>query len=195
MSTEVPRTHPLRKLFRWATRKAFRELSDLADRRVERYISEEILGELVHADRIYLIKDARGRRLTELAEMVTERRGEARSGFERELEVTQHIGDFALFTAGLFPEGLDRKPSESMPLLARVGHVLVPCSRQLDYYLAEGRAAYRKASELWGRLSPERSSLFDRLSERFEGYVGAMGLIRFYLREDPHFRSYQRLIT
>jgi hypothetical protein len=192
MSTEVPRTHPLRRLFRWATREAFRQLPDLADRRTETYIAEEVLGELVHVDRIYLVRDARGRRLTDLAEMVYETSGTGGSGLERELEVNQHVGDFALFTAGLFPEGLDRRPPATVPLLARVGGVLVPCSRQLDYYLTEGRYGYRRAAELWERLSPDRAGVFRRLAHRFDGYVGAMGLIRCYLHEDPYFRRLTR---
>lgn len=191
MSWSVPRKHPLRKLFRWATREAFRQLSDLADQRVETYIAEDVLGELVHVDRLYWLRDARGRRLTELAEMVLEKRGTASSGLEREMEVNQHIGDVALFTAGLFPEGLDRRPAPTAPLLAHVGDVLVPCSRQLDYYLAEGKYAYRRAGELWERLSPERSWLFGHLAHRFEGYVGAMGLIRAYLHTDPSFRDWR----
>jgi len=188
MRYEVPRDHPLRRLFRWATHEAFRQLKDLADEQVETYISEEILGELVHIDRIYWLRNAQGKRLTDLAEMVMERRGTATNGFERELEVNQHIGDLALFTAGLFPEGLNRKPPPTMPLVAQVGEVLVPCSRQLDYYVAEGKSAYQRASELWRRLSRPRSALFGRLSDRFEEYVGAMSLIRAYLREDPYFR-------
>lgn len=188
MSTEVPRAHPLRKLFRWATHEALGQLSELADGRVETYISEEVLGELVHIDRIYMIRDGRGRRLTDLAEMACERKGIQRTGLEREMELSQHIGDLALFTAGLFPEGLDRSAPPLTPLLAYAGEVLVPCSRQLDYYLAEGKYSYRRAAELWEPLSPERAGVFQRLAQHFEGYVGAMGLVRCYLRGDPRFR-------
>ncbi len=195
MNTEVPKTHPLRKLFRRATREALRQLKDLADKRVEVYISEEILGELVHTDRVYMLRDLRGRRLTDLVDMVMEKSDTESVGLERELEVNQHIGDFALFTAGLFPEGLDHRPGATTPLLARVGGVLVPCSRQLDYYLAEGKYGYRRAGELWERLSPDRSGLFQRLAQRFEGYVGVMGLIRCYLHSDPFFRRMEGIIT
>ncbi|MBN1421892.1 MAG: hypothetical protein JXP34_24175 [Planctomycetes bacterium] len=196
MSLDIPRDHPLRDLFRGATREALGRLPALDDPGVAAHISDEILSSLVHVDRIYRLRDRRGRRLTELAEMTAEGRLPPRaSGFERQLEVRQHIGDFALFMTGLFPETLERWGSRpEQALVAKVGSVLVPFRRMVDYYIAEGRSAYAATSAMVRPLDADRSRVFGRLAERFEAYMEVMGLIRGSLSSRAFFREVEGLI-
>jgi len=196
MSLDIPLDHPLRDLFRGATRKALDRRPALDDPGVAAHISDEILCSLVHVDRIYRLRDRGGRRLTDLAEMTAEGRLPPRaSGFERQLEVRQHIGDFALFMAGLFPEALDRAgPRPEDALIAKVGSVFVPFRRVYDYYIAEGRSAYAATSEMVRSLDADRSRVFGTLADRFEAYVGVMGLIRSLLSSSAYFREVEGLI-
>src|SRR5579872_3451414 len=64
-----------------------------------------LLTRFIHRDAIYKVRNPAGRPLEEVAEMLVE--AEARIGDARR-EVHRHIGDFALFWTGLFPETLRR---------------------------------------------------------------------------------------
>ncbi|HRK20774.1 MAG TPA: hypothetical protein PLX06_03155 [Fimbriimonadaceae bacterium] len=74
---------------------------------VENYMAG-LLARFLHDEKIFAIRDAHGRRVRSVAEMLAE--GDVRlnaASFEREREVHRHIGDFLLFWSGLFPEFLD----------------------------------------------------------------------------------------
>lgn len=183
----VPRGHPLHQLFRSVTRRAFSSFRGLYHPDVETHISDEILTEFVHVDRIYRIRDEGGRRLSDLSEMSLERRQSSPSrGVERDLEIHQHTGDFALFMAGLFPEGMERRQSTNpKPLLACIGSTMVSLRQPRDFYIVEGRSAYSHVSRLYERMESPRCGLFQRLSNRFEEYLDLLGWIRDYLKEVP----------
>lgn len=78
----------------------------LPDPRLAAYVSG-LLVDFTHVDNLYRVRDARGRRLEDVGEMLLESNPllEA-SSFDREREVRKHVGDYVLFMTGLFPESL-----------------------------------------------------------------------------------------
>ena len=194
---EVPDDHALRTLFREAARHAFERYRALHDPAIEEHICEEVLGDFVHMDRIYRLHDREGQRLTDLASMAQQPREDAAaSGLERDLEVHQHVGDYALFIAGLFPEFIARYENRpDLPLLVCVGSTVVALQEPVTYYIVEGRSAYSHVSRLYKVFDSTRSGVFHRLSMRFEEYLGVMRDIRDYIRQRPEMEDVQGIIA
>ena len=101
-----PPEHPLRRLFAGLTEQTFLSTLGLADPPLTDYLSE-LLSRFVHVHAIYRLRDAAGRRLEEVAEMMIEAEAMPPEGRTRR-EVHRHIGDFALFWTGVYPEALTR---------------------------------------------------------------------------------------
>src|SRR5262249_62094620 len=85
-----------------------------ADREVSAYVAN-LLIDFVHVDRLYQVRNSRGKRLEEVGEMLVESNPalDARS-FEREREVRKHIGDYTLFLTGMFPEYVATLPRRGL---------------------------------------------------------------------------------
>ena len=82
---------------------------------------------------------------------------------EREISVRRHIGDYTLFMTGIFRERVQRLAST-------------------DYYVSQGRRAYRFVSE-HGRATTrprerDAAPVYARLAERFEHYAWALDYAR-----------------
>ncbi len=163
--------HPLRKLFRKALDFGFRE-NPVDKPGVGAYIEEQILCEFIHTDSLYKIKDAAGRPLEDVADLLAEGdlRLSARS-FNREFEVHKHIGDYTLFMLGMFPIALARRSGKEFIL----GRIIVPGSTLYDHYLLQGKRSYGLASEFTER------ELFLELSTNFLLYRNVLELVRIYL--------------
>jgi hypothetical protein len=102
--------HPLREFFEELVRRHFYHGADVHDSRVVSYIGG-VLTDFTHTDRLYQIRNARGRRLDEVADMLVESNPILdASSFDRERAVRKHIGDFTLFFAGFFPEAIASLP-------------------------------------------------------------------------------------
>jgi hypothetical protein len=173
--------HPLRKLFRKALDFGFRE--NPADKPgVGDYLEEQILCEFIHIDNLYKIKDAAGKPLEDVADLLTE--GDVRlnaSSFSKEFEVHKHIGDYTLFMLGMFPMALSRRSGKEFIL----GRIIVPGSTLYEHYLLQGRRSYGLASEFSER------ELFLELSTNFLLYRNVLELVRIYL-ETAKNRDYLR---
>ena len=185
----TPREHPLRTFFRAATSWAFARHRGLHEPAIEDHISDGILSEFIHINRIHSIRDEEGEPVSDMSGMAQEslQTSAARSGIERDLEVHQHVGDYALYMAGIFHEYLEREAaSNPTPLLACIGSAVVSMREPVDYYIVEGRSAYSHVSRLYRSLDSTRSGVFHRLSNRFEEYLELMGLIRGYIREQEN---------
>ena len=98
--------HPLARLFRELVQRRFCDDWQIRDGDVTAYISA-LLSRFTHVRELYRIRNARGKRLEDVGEMLIESNPllEA-SSFGREREVRKHIGDYSLFLCGLFPEML-----------------------------------------------------------------------------------------
>ena len=78
---------------------------------------------------------------------------------EREVSVRRHIGDYTLFMTGLFPERVHQIAS-------------------MGYYVSEGKRAYRFVSEHDRARDGRERAPYQRLAERFEGYMRALDYAR-----------------
>jgi hypothetical protein len=104
--TSLRPDHPLRRLFAGYTEHTFINTLGVGDPPLVDYLAE-LLSRFMHADAIYRLRNTRGRRLGEVAEMVVEAEALPPEGRTRR-EVHRHIGDFTLFWTGVFPEAVDR---------------------------------------------------------------------------------------
>lgn len=163
----IPQDHPLRRLFRELAAQRFGE-AGWDDDDAPAYVGD-LLTDFVHVDNLYRIRDARGRRLQTVAEMLVESNPLlGTGGFSREREVRRHVGDFTLFFTGLFPELL-----ESLGVMRRrMGADLF-----VDYVQA-GRESYRMVAEFDRFHGVGRAPIFARLAERFELAVFALNRVR-----------------
>jgi hypothetical protein len=148
--------HPLARLFRELVHRRFYEDSQIRDGDVTAYISG-LLSRFTDVRELYRIRDARGRRLEDVGEMLIESNPllEA-SSFDREREVRKHIGDYTLFLCGLFPEYVASLPRRSLRLDSIVD------------YIKAGKESYRVVSYFDQFEYRAEAPLFRKLAEWFE---------------------------
>jgi hypothetical protein len=163
--------HPLRKLFRKALDFGFR-VNPSEKAGIGEYLEDQILCEFIHADNLYKIKDASGRPLEDIADMLEE--GDLRlnaSSFSREFVVHKHIGDYTLFMLGMFPMALSKRTGKEFIL----GRLVIPGSSLYEHYLLQGQRSYSLASEFTDR------ELFRELSANFLLYRNILELVKIFL--------------
>ncbi len=181
MIKEIPYNHPLRKLFRWATKSAFRFNPYLQNDSVEKYISEWILARFIHMDNIYKIRNASGKKLYKVAEILSEGvLPGLKDNRMQDMAIHQYVGDYVLFIAGLFPNCVEKvlvRPSSKDYLMAKIGSLYYSFKNSYDYYIHQGQVSYKKASEMMRELQEEKSFVLKRLSNEFPAYVNIMSLI------------------
>lgn len=168
----ISRDHPLRHLFRELVARRFAEVGWREDDSPV-YVGD-LLTDFVHVDNLYRVRDARGRPLQAVAEMLVESNPLfGTTGFAREREVRRHVGDFTLFFTGVFPELL-----ESLGVMCRrLGPDVF-----VDYVQA-GKESYRMVAEFDRFHGVGRASVFARLAEGFELAVHALNRVRDDLLE------------
>ena len=146
-----PPEHPLRRLFAGLTEQTFLSTLGLADPPLTDYLSE-LLSRFIHVDAVHRLRDAAGRRLEEVAEMMIEAEAMPPEGRTRR-EVHRHIGDFTLFWTGVYPESLKRLRS-----VMSKDHFIDYCEQgKRSYYIASTfeAAPYRTEAPVLRRLSDE----------------------------------------
>jgi hypothetical protein len=141
----------LRRMFQAYIEQTFQVELGIADPPLTDYLTD-MLVRFLHTDLIYRMRNLRGRRMEEVAEMLAEAQ-ERQAKPQRELY--RHIGDFTLFWSGLYPEALPRLQSpESADSL-------------LDYR-AQGKRSYYLASTFHVDPYREEAPVLRRLSEEFD---------------------------
>lgn len=111
----------------------------------------DLLIRSVRSDVVHRIRSVTGKPLMSVPEMVAE--ASARLG-DAKRELHQHIGDFTLFWAGLYPEAL-RNNEEN--------------AGKFETYCSFGKRSYRIASSIESaREDVASATLLERLSDRFE---------------------------
>jgi hypothetical protein len=121
-----------------------------------------LLIDFVHTDSLYRVRDAQGRRLESLFELQLESQ---RGDTAHARETQKHLGDYAMFMVGLFPESLKRRRRAVSP----------------SYYVAQGKQAYTTVSEIDG-LRPS-AALFRKLALHFETCVHALNVEKAFLQD------------
>ena len=149
-----PADHPLRRHFAGVTEHTFLASLGVADPPLVDYLSL-LLTRFIHADDLYAVRDAAGRPLVEVVDMLLAAQKLPPEG-RTAREVYRHIGDFALFWTGLFPEALDRARSRRRTKDAFVD------------YCAQGKRSYYLASRFRDDPYQEEASILERLSDQFE---------------------------
>ncbi len=181
MAQPIPSGHPLARMLAGLTERNFTVHLGWRDVEVIGYVTH-VLMDFVDIERMYKIRDARGRRVEEVAEMLAEGDVMHRaSSIERERDVHKHIGDYTLFMTGLFPEFLRRQ---------RTSRPVMSADAFLDF-VRVGKRSYRIVSELGQSGHEEAGPLFRKLSENFELCVFGLGYVRADLDRlgTPRFRQ------
>ncbi|MFQ5658340.1 MAG: hypothetical protein ACE5G5_12430, partial [Candidatus Methylomirabilales bacterium] len=150
------------------TERSFLERLGWPDFEVIRYLVE-VLVDFTHIDSLYKVRNARGRRVEDVAEMLMEGRLPDRVGsIERQRQVHKHIGDYTIFMTGLFPEFLRRM---------KRAQVVASPDALLDY-VKTGKRSYRSASDFSYIDHGNEAFLFRKLAENFELCVFGLGYVR-----------------
>ena len=163
------------RFFKGVTEYAFVARLGIADPPLVDYVSALLLR-FVHSDVLYRLRDLAGRRLEEVAGMMTE--GQERIG-EARRDIHQHVGDFTLFWTGLYPESLRQLQSKD----------------RKDFFLdycQQGKRAYYIASTIPGEKTDSENDVLRRMSDEFEMCVYGLGEVRreWEQRDDfPGFKS------
>jgi hypothetical protein len=145
--------HPLRRLFAGLTEQAFLQTLGVGDPPLVDYLST-MLSRFVHMDAFVRLRDASGRRLEEVADMLVEAQKLPPAGNTCR-EIHRHIGDVTLFWTGIYPEALRRLRS-----VFKKDHFIDYCE--------QGKRSYWIASTYEGEPYREEAQVLRRLSEHFE---------------------------
>jgi hypothetical protein len=158
-------SHPLRQLFHEIVADVYAAESGIADPELTTYVGD-LLTEFSAADRLYRIRDAEGRPVRAVREMLVAADpifGSA-SSFDEEREVRRHIGDYALFATGMYPETMQLwKHSGSSSFLEMVS------TGKESYYIVSQFDLFEYKLE---------APLFGRLSEDFEACMHGLTCVR-----------------
>ena len=145
----------IRRFFSGITEHAFQVRLGIADPQLTDYLSD-LLTRFVRSDRLATIRDAKGRPVVEVVDMLSE--AQSRIGKARR-EVHRQIGDYTLFWAGLYPESLERRQKQLS-------------KDALIDYCEQGKRAYWIASTIDSdeqEAAPTISAdVLERLSAEFE---------------------------
>ena len=171
----IPESHPLRKLFQELVGRHYAEEIGIRDPQVVAYVSH-LLTEFCESDQLFKIHDPADRPLTDLGEMLLESDpvyGPAPS-FDRERQVRKHIGDYALFFAGMFPESIN--------------HFRLRRHRTENFvdWIKAGKESYYIVSKFEHFEYAKVAPLFANLSQNFEQCVYGLNLVKNELQEMQH---------
>jgi len=136
---------------------------------VQGYLAD-LLMKFQHTDHIFAVKNAFGERLVSVTDMIPE--GDIRlnaDSFERERVVHQHIGDFILFWAGVYPEFLRQ-------IRLDLGKDVV-----VDYP-RQARESYNFVSTFTMPPYDDEAPTFRKLSEGFDDFAFCLNVVSQKLR-------------
>ena len=163
----IPESHPLQQLFTELVGRHYAHEIGIHDPQVVSYVAH-LLSEFCDVEQLCKIHNAAGRSLSDVGEMLLESDpvyGPAPS-FDRERQVRKHIGDYTLFCAGMFPEGINQ---------ARLRRQRV---ENLIDWVKAGKESYYIVSKFeyfeYAKVAP----LFAQLSAKFEDCVYGLNLVK-----------------
>lgn len=174
----IRENHPLKRFFTGLVEQAFFCELGVCDPRLTDYLAELLIS-FIHMDRLHALRDARGRRLEQIASMLSLLdEGAEPTADDHHRAVHRHIGDYALFWTGVYPEHIR---THRRPLAAD----------HLVNYVAQGKRSYAIASTLTHDEGPPPAALLNRLSRDFECCVHGLGKVRSgWEQSDP--QSYRQ---
>ena len=170
----IPESSPLQVFFKEVVERNYGEVG-LRNSEVHAYVAN-LLAEFCETETLYKIKNADGRPLCDLGEMMLESDpiyGPAPS-FDRERQVRKHIGDYALFFSGMFPQGLN--------------HYRLRRTRMEDLidFVKAGKESYYIVSKFEHFEYAKVAPLFRKMSQEFERLVYGLNQVKNELEERQH---------
>ena len=160
-------SHPLEPFFQQAVRNSYEGKLGLNDPGLTAYVAR-LLCEFSESDRLYPVRDEAGRPIEELAEMISASdpvNGTAPS-FDAERALRKHIGDYALFVAGMYPEAMAS------------GRRMRRHHSSLGELIHAGKESYYIVSQFNLFEYEQEAPLFARLSDSFERCLLGLALVR-----------------
>jgi hypothetical protein len=155
--------HPLRRMFAGLTEQTFMDRLGVGDPHLVDYIAL-LLTRFVHIDTIHRLRNAEGKRLEEVADMLFEAEDLPEAGRTRR-EFYRHIGDFTLFWTGVYPEALKRLRSA------------LTKDHFIDY-CEQGKRSYYIASTFEDEPYRQEAPILRRLSAQFEMCAYGLNQVR-----------------
>ncbi len=161
----IPEEHALRQLFHRTVSDCYSEHLGVRDVEVTSYIAD-LLTEFCVVENLYSIRDADGKPVKEVGQMLAAAdpiNGSAPS-FDAERKVRKHIGDYALFSTGMYPEAVQRSKfagDTSFLEMVRTG--------KESYYIVSQFNLFEYQNE---------APFFGRLAEEFETYMYGLTKVR-----------------
>jgi hypothetical protein len=160
-------SHPLEPFFQQVVRNSYEGKLGLHDPDVTGYVAR-LLCEFSESENLYRVRDEMGRPIAELEEMLTAADpvlGTAPS-FDAERALRKHIGDYALFVGGMYPEasGSKRRLRRHYPSLEELIHA--------------GKESYFIVSQFNLFEYEKEAPLFARLADGFERCILGLTLVR-----------------
>src|SRR5215831_9513418 len=171
----IPESHALQQLFRELVGGHYAEEIGIRDPQVVNYVAH-LLTEFCHAEQLFKIRNAAGRPISDVGEMLAESNpvfGPAPS-FDRERQVRKHIGDYTLFFTGMFPESINS--------------VRLRRNRLENFvdWMKAGKESYYIVSKFeffeYAKVAP----MFKTLSEHFEQCVFGLNKVKNDLQKMQH---------
>jgi hypothetical protein len=167
--------HPLQKLFMELVARHYAQEIGIRDPEVVGYVAH-LLTEFCDAEQLFKLHNMAGRRLSDVGEMLLESDpvfGPAPS-FDRERQVRKHIGDYALFFTGMFPESIN--------------HLRLRKNRLESFvdWMKAGKESYYIVSKFDCFEYTKVAPLFERLSDHFEQCVYGLNCVKNDLQEMQH---------
>ena len=160
-------THPLEPFFQQVVRNSYEGKLGLNDPDMTGYVAH-LLCEFSQAENLYKLRDAKGRLVEELDAMLLAAdpvNGTAPS-FDAERSVRKHIGDYALFVGGMYPEAIAPGRRRRCP------------QPTLEELIRAGKESYFIVSQFNLFEYEQEAPLFARLSDSFERCILGLSLVR-----------------
>jgi hypothetical protein len=170
----VSESNPLQRFFHELVERNYSEVG-VRNSEVQAYVSN-LLTELCESDNLYKIAGENGEPLCDLGTMLLAADpvyGPAPS-FDRERQVRKHIGDYALFFTGMFPEALNHSRLRRMRLEGLID------------FIRAGKESYFIVSKFEHFEYAKVAPLFRRMSHDFEQLVYGLNQVKNDLEEMQH---------
>ena len=163
----ISESHPLQQLFQELVQRHYNGDVGLNDAAIHDYVAQ-MLTEFCETDQLYKIRDAQGRPLHDVGEMLLQADpifGDAPS-FDRERQVRKHIGDYTLFFTGMFPESINRFRLRRTRLEGFVD------------FIRAGKESYYIVSKFEDFEYQKVAPLFKQLAADFERCVYGLNMVK-----------------
>jgi hypothetical protein len=170
----ISESNPLQQFFQEVVERNYDELG-IRNFEVQSYVAN-LLTEFCEGESLYKIRNADGRQLSDVGEMLLQADpvyGPAPS-FDHERQVRKHIGDYSLFFTGMFPESLNHSRLRRMRL------------ENLIDIMRAGKESYFIVSKFEHFEYAKVAPLFRRMSQEFEKLVYGLNQVKNDLEEMQH---------